>query len=144
VSPSAGSGTSQSFTFKYSSSLGYTNLGRVFGQINSSTNGFAACFFEYAAINNTLYLYNDSGSGFVGNGFVSPPPQQQPMHLLSFTASGTGNQLTVTLAITFTNSFGGPKNILRFCQWIIPVCQVVGSSLALDPSVVDTPPLPIQ
>jgi sugar lactone lactonase YvrE len=118
VTPATGSGTSQSFAFKYSSSAGYTHLTQVFGLINGSLNGVNGCQFYYSPSSNSLFLYNDATSATVG---PLTPGSAGTLQNSQCTISGTGSTvtgsgptLTMTLAIAFSQSFGGAQNIYGF------------------------------
>ena len=113
VSPASGTGTPQTFTFKYSSVNGYAYLGRLFGVLNTTLNGSGGCFFQFYEPTNTLYLYSDNGSSVAGTltpgqaGTVNN--SQCTLSGSAFAASGSGNQLTLTIPASFSASFAGPK-----------------------------------
>lgn len=115
VTPNAGSGASQTFTFKYSSPSGYGYLTGLYGVINNGLNGAGACYFEYYTPNKTLYLVNDAGTAFsatVTPGSASSISNSQcTIKGTGFTVTGSGNQLTISIPITFSNTFTGAKSI---------------------------------
>ena len=120
VSPRSGSGTSQTFTFKYSSANGSSYLTGVFGLINSGISGAGGCFFQYYAPGNTLYLYDNAGAGVVGSltpgAAASVNNGQCTVGGAGFTASGSGNQLTIAVPITFSSTFTGAKNVYGYAS----------------------------
>jgi hypothetical protein len=66
VTPSLGTGTTQAFTFHYSSVNGFSYLYTVYALWNSSLTAAGGCFVDYVPWANALYLYNDAGSGTTG------------------------------------------------------------------------------
>ena len=114
VTPSSGSGTTQSFSFLFSDPIGFADIHHVDIIFNSQLVGQNGCFIEYSRASNVLYMVADSGSGFVGSatlGTVGTLTNSQcTVNTGTSTAQGTGNNLTVTLAITFKPAFFGTKN----------------------------------
>ncbi|HYW41343.1 MAG TPA: hypothetical protein VE959_00720 [Bryobacteraceae bacterium] len=116
--PAAGSGASQTFTFTFSDTAGYQNLSVVDVLIASVLDGRQACYIAFApsgANSGSVYLVDNAGdaggpySGMVlpGNGTVSN--SQCSISGASSSAGASGNNLTLTLAITFSASFAGNK-----------------------------------
>jgi hypothetical protein len=143
VLPSSGTGAQQTFEFQYTHASGAA-------QITSATASFAPSAFyggfcspSYTPSTNTLSLYNPSSgltsSGVLGTvGTLTNPDCS--IDLASSTAVVDGNTLTLTLPLTFTASFGGPKQIwmsalgsgatassIHRGDWIVP-----GASLTLN------------
>jgi hypothetical protein len=116
VSPSAGRGVSQTFTFKYSSVNGSSYLSTVYGLIN----GAGGCFVYYVPATNALYLYNDAGSSATGP--LAPGSggtlanSQCTLNGAGSSASGAGNTLTVAFSIAFKPAFGSPQNVYGFAS----------------------------
>ena len=115
VTPNSGSGVSQTFSFLYSDAEGYNDLSVVQTVINSSLDYAGSCSTYYFPGANTLELVQDSGSGYVGSGVLGTAGtlenSQCSINLGASTATGTGTNLTVNLAITFKATFTGPKTI---------------------------------
>ncbi len=115
VSPSAGIGANQIFTFKYSSVNGSGYLSTVYSLINGSLSGAGGCYVYYVASSNALYLYNDAGSSVTGpltpgsGGTLSN--SQCMLNGTGSSASGSGNTLTLALSINFKAAFAGLQNI---------------------------------
>jgi len=118
VTPSAGTGTSQVFTFKFSSVNGYNYVSRFYGEVNISTSGVSSCYFEYDPVANALYLHNDAGSAFAGSigpgGSGSVSNGQCTINGSGLSVTNSGNQTTLSIPLTFTPSFGGPKNVYGY------------------------------
>ncbi|MGP8243954.1 MAG: SBBP repeat-containing protein [Bryobacteraceae bacterium] len=112
VSPSSGSGLSQTFTSVFSDTGGAGDLHQQFVLFNSSTSTTNACEVEYDGTN--LYLLNNSGGAWLG---PMAPGSSSSLSNSQCTLSGSGSSvsasgttLTLTFAITFNSSFAGAKN----------------------------------
>ncbi|HYW41807.1 MAG TPA: hypothetical protein VE959_03050 [Bryobacteraceae bacterium] len=114
VTPASGSGSSQTFSFVFSDPAGYSAIVSSQILINNPMTASGGCYLLYSRSTNSIYLTNDAGtawqtpvtpgqSGTLQNSQCSVNP-------LSSTASGSGNNLTLNLAITFQTAFGGAKN----------------------------------
>ncbi|MDQ6665672.1 MAG: SBBP repeat-containing protein, partial [Acidobacteriota bacterium] len=118
VTPNAGLGTSQNFTFKYSSVNGYSYLNVAYALINGGLNGSGGCVAYYLA--GALYLFNDAGTGAIGP--VTPGASgtlQNSQCLIDgpgSSASGSGNTLALTMAVTFKASFSGNQILLGYAS----------------------------
>lgn len=114
VSPSSGTGLSQTFSVRVSDAAGVSAISQVWVIINSTQNEVNGCYISYARSANTLWLANDPGaweaSAVVGTG-SSLSNSQCSLNPSAATAPVSGNQLTINLPLTFTASFTGLKNI---------------------------------
>ena len=111
VSPSSGSGMSQTFTFVFSDTGGAGDLHQQFILFNSSTGGASACLPQYDGT--SLYLLNDAGSTWLG---PMAPGSSSTLANSQCTVAGSsvtlsGTTVILNLSITFNSSFGGAKNI---------------------------------
>jgi hypothetical protein len=115
VTPSSGSGISQTFSFVYSDPNGYTDLSWMQMLINSNLTGLAACYPHYDRPSNSMMLLNDAATGWLGSvtlGTANTLQNSQcSVNAQISSASGAGNNLTVNLAIVFNTGFSGAKNI---------------------------------
>jgi hypothetical protein len=113
VSPSTGSGPSQTFQFVFTDPAGIGDMNAGIVLINNVLSGSNACFFLYDMVAGLVQLYNDTsntwkpltlGSGTVSNGQCT---------LSGAGASVTTNStsLTLTIPVAFSNIFTGPRNI---------------------------------
>ena len=114
VSPASGSGTTQTFTAVYSDANGGGDIALAHLLVNGSVSGTAACFVEFNRPGNTLRLMNDAGNTWLGP--ITPGSGSLSNSQCSLTGSGSGgsvsgNNLTVTYAITFKTNFSGSKNL---------------------------------
>ena len=114
VTPSAGSGTSQKFTFQATDSLAATDLTTVGVLFNSTTSITSACAVIYNRALNTLALLTDAGAQPAGS--ITPGSGTQQNSQCVLTGSGSsvtslGNTLTLNLTLTFAPGFAGLKNV---------------------------------
>jgi hypothetical protein len=116
VTPSSGSGLSQTFAFTYSDPYGNSDINWVQMHFQAQLVANNACYVQYTTATHTAQLINDSGTGYVGSGGTlgssgTLANSQCTINLGSSSASGSGNNFTVNLSITFSNTFTGSKNI---------------------------------
>ncbi|HEY2017153.1 MAG TPA: hypothetical protein VGH38_26790 [Bryobacteraceae bacterium] len=114
VTPGSGTASSQSFTFQFSHSAGYLNLGVVNVLINNGLDARNACYLAYIVPSTTLVLVNDAGDAggpFAGSlALGSSGTIQNSQCIVALTsAPGNGPFLNLTLNITFKAAFGGNK-----------------------------------
>ncbi|HEY1754605.1 MAG TPA: FG-GAP-like repeat-containing protein [Bryobacteraceae bacterium] len=149
VSPGAGNGTTQTFTFSFVDPAGYGDLGVLDILINNYLDGIGACYFALVPASSSagyLYLVDDAGDG----GYVAGTPMLLPSSAslmnsqCSINGSGSsisasGNTLTVTLHITFASGFAGNKILYMAARsttqnsgwqalgtWEVPGASIVG------------------
>ena len=121
VTPSSGSGSSQTFAFLYSDPNGFADLPwaqMVFHvNLNSPVN---SCYAHYNRPANLVWLLNDGGTtwlGPVGLGIGGTVENSQCIvNAGDSSSSGVGTDLTVNLALTFKPAFAGAKNIYMQTQ----------------------------
>ncbi len=114
ISPAVSSGATQQYTVQFSHANGYQSLGVVNLLINNFLDGRQACYLAYSVSANVLYIVPDNGdgaqiSGKVMNGTGTIANSQCSVNLVSSTAIGSGNVLTLNLTMSFFPSFGGNK-----------------------------------
>ena len=115
VAPNSGSGLGlQIFTYLYSDASGYQSISDVQTILNNAPNLPASCATMYAPPNGNLYLAKDDGSGWMGPVTISQPGTLQnsqcTLNSGASSASGSGTNLTVNLAVSFQPTFTGLKN----------------------------------
>src|SRR5437764_834463 len=120
VSPNSGSGSTQTFSFQYADGNGSGFIHEVEQIFNTVPNYTKDCVTLYIPSSNAIYLVNDDGSGWFG---PVTPGTTQAVHNGQCTVSGgqssvssSGNVLTLNLAVSFSSSFAGPKNIYSWVQ----------------------------
>lgn len=127
LTPSVGSGPSgsiQTFTAVYSDYPyvdqngtplgGATDISETDLDINTSAMAVAGCSIKYSDWSNGLYLANDNRTSWLG---PLTPGSSATLQNSQCTLYGTGSsvslsdtQLTMTVAVSFTAAFAGPKN----------------------------------
>ncbi|HYW48373.1 MAG TPA: FG-GAP repeat protein [Bryobacteraceae bacterium] len=116
VNPARGAGLSQTFTFTFTDTKGYQDLGVVNVLVNTFLDGRQACYLAYSRPTGTLYLEKDDGSGLLpgvalsGTG-AGPSNSQCSVSLAGSSATGSGNTLTLTLNLSFSAAFDGNRVI---------------------------------
>jgi hypothetical protein len=118
VSPSSGSGASRTFRLTATDGNGYNDLISVqftVGQSISSTN---SCNLAFGPQGNLLYLLNDARTAWLGpvvlGSSATLANSQCSVNIPGSSASGSGNTLTVDLAMNFAPSYGGSKNLFLY------------------------------
>ena len=97
---------------------GYGYLKTMHTLMNPSISNLGACYAYYLPSTNSLYLYKDNGIativqklGVVGTTISN---SQCTIDTGSSWAAGSGNTLTLNLAISFTTAFAGAKNVYGY------------------------------
>jgi hypothetical protein len=115
VTPSSGSGSSQTFSLVYSDPNGFTDLSTTYVVINRSFNFPGSCSAYYDRNANALWLLNDAANSWLGPmapGAASTLQNGQcTLSGAGSSVSGSGNSLTVNIALSFLNGFGGVRNV---------------------------------
>jgi len=118
VTPSTGSGTTQSFALVYGDTVGATDLRQTWVWFNPTFSNSAAhsCLVYYDTRTRLLNLLNDAGAAYLSAALGSGTLQnsQCAIALGTSTAVPSGNTLTLTLAVTFTPAFAGSQSIFMF------------------------------
>lgn len=120
VTPSSGSGSSQTFGLVYSDPNGASDLTSAQVVINTGLNGTGACWVSVDPIHALISLRNDVNSAWLGPIALGTSTTLQNSQCTVSAAKSTvvysGNTLTVNLALAFTQAFGGAKNIYSQAQ----------------------------
>ncbi|SPF52309.1 hypothetical protein SBA4_50012 [Candidatus Sulfopaludibacter sp. SbA4] len=115
VSPSYGSGLTQMFTFTFTDTEGWPDLGVVDILINNSLDGRQACYLAYSRAVNALYLVNDAGTALLpGLVMTAPGTLSNSQCTVSAGASAVGmngSTLTLTVGLTFPPVLSGNQVI---------------------------------
>ncbi len=114
VTPSSGSGSAQTFAFRYSDPNGATDLPWVQMMFNTAVSAANGCYAYVAST--VVYLRTNNGAGWlgpvgVGYGSSSVENAQCRINAPSSSIVNAGNDRTVNLSITFKAPFAGAKNI---------------------------------
>jgi parallel beta-helix repeat protein len=120
VGPSSGSGARQTFGFVFSDPDGAADVLWARMLVNTAINGASGCFVEYTRSNNSVVLRDDANTAW-----SSPMPlgtsgtlrnSQCVLDLGLSSSALSGTNLTVNLAVRFTASFTGAKNVYARLQ----------------------------
>ncbi len=119
--PNSGAGVSQTFSLRYSDSLGATNLDAtwVWFTADAGSSSANSCLAYYRRPTNTLLLLDDSGtvwqSAAVGTSALLQN-SQCALSVGSSTVDVSGNALTLNLAVSFKAAYAGTKNLYMFAS----------------------------
>jgi hypothetical protein len=146
VTPGAGSGSSQTFTARYSNTLGASDLTLVYLRFSTGPTGPTnTCMVRYDRAAGRLSLRDDGGNWMAGAHIPASGVQQNSQCAIDFagsSASSSGQTLTLNVAVTFRSSYAGTKNIYGYATsatgaiadwqhrgtWTIPSTGGSGSS----------------
>ena len=114
ASPARGTGLGPTpFTFTWSDTLGFADLGVEDILINSSLDGRHACYIAYSRPLNTLYLEDDNGDALLpGESVAAAGSASNSQCAVSWgvnAVSPGGDNLALTVNIAFTAAFGGNR-----------------------------------
>ena len=113
VIPGEGNGAAQIFMATFTDPLGWDHLDVVNMLVNDFLDGRNACYLAYSRPLNTLYLVNDNGTGLLTgltlNGSGSIANSQCTVNGSGSSASGSGDELTLNVNLTFTSNFAGRR-----------------------------------
>jgi hypothetical protein len=146
VTPGSGSAATQVFGFQFSDSLGAADLSTVWMYITpgfSSSSSANTCILYYDRAANRLNLENDTGtawSGAIVGASGSLQNSQCSASLSSASVTQSGNNLTLSVPLTFTGAFTGTKQVWMYAggsransgwqhlgDWTVPVMAVLAS-----------------
>lgn len=115
ASPATGSGSGQTFTVVFSDQDGYADIDQVWLVIHPVIQTAQSCFVVYHHAANGMYLVNDFGSAMVGPlvpGTAGTLQNSQcTVKEAGSAGGGTGNTLTLSVAVQFTPAYSGPKSV---------------------------------
>lgn len=117
VSPSYGSGMSQTFQFTATDPNGYGNIKQLIISISSSLDLHNACYMTYVPGYNAVYLASDDTTTWMSMPFGSTTRVSNSQCTLnpagaSITMSGTS--IVINVPIAFSNTFLGGKAVWMF------------------------------
>jgi hypothetical protein len=113
LSPSSGSGAAQTFVAAYTDANGATDIVGAYLLVNSQIRADQGCFLHYNRAAGTFQLLSDAGTwsspAAAGSGTLAN--SRCVLNLAGAGASASGNTLTVTFPLTFSNLFAGTQNL---------------------------------
>ena len=113
LTPTAGTGMRQTFSYTASSVNGAAYLTQISGLFNTGIDGANACWIYYDRAANTIALINDTQNAWLSAPIRSPGTlsnSQCTVDSGETTAIANGNNLTLDVVITFNSSWTGSKN----------------------------------
>jgi len=122
VTPAFGSALTQTMTFTFNAPNGHASFTVVNVLINNAINGIGACYVAFVPSSGSLFLVDDAGNAggpYAGMTLPGSNTIQNSQCSIAGTGSsfsGSGNTLTLTLAITFKAPFAGNKIIYMAAQ----------------------------
>lgn len=152
VTPSSGSASTQTFGFLASDPNGFTDLSTIYMLVNATLNWPASCYTSYVRSSNTLWLLNDTATVWLGpltpGGAGTLANSQCTLSAVGSSVSGSGNNLTVNTALTFSGGYAGVKNVYLNAQdngglwsnWVLRGAWTVPSGGNQPPSTVSVAP----
>ena len=115
ITPNSGTGGSQTFTFAFSDPSGYGALSMVRAYIAPALGQLPSCYFLYYPGTRMFYLANDASNGWAGTIAIGTSGTVQnsqcTLNAATSSVSGSGNNLTLNVALSFLHAFSGTKNI---------------------------------
>jgi hypothetical protein len=114
MNPQRGSGAGPAtFTFQFSDTGGWQDLGVLNVLVNDWLDGRNACYLAYSRALGVLYLVNDPGTALLPELYLGSAGNvsnsQCTIYGTGSSASGSGNTLTLTLNMSFKPSFAGNR-----------------------------------
>lgn len=120
LTPNTGSGSSQTFTVKYSYWSGYGALTSLNLLFNSSLARAGSCWIRYYAPANVFYLQDNTGDTPLGPLVPGSAGKIQNSQCVvngtGTSAVGSGTTLTVTVSVSFNPSFVGSKQVYAYAS----------------------------
>jgi hypothetical protein len=117
VTPSSGSGSSQTFTFVYTDGNGATDLASAQAMINATQSGASSCYVWVTPGTGAVWLAGDAGNWPASLTLANAGTLQNSQCMVNVGASSgtlSGNTYTLNLAITFQAAFNGTKSIYSY------------------------------
>ncbi len=116
VSPSSGSGATQTFALEYSDSAGASSLTQVWAYFNATlaSPAASACLLYYNTLTNQINLLNDNATAWMPATLGSATTLQNSqcsLNVATATVVPNGNTLTLNGTVTFKPTFAGAKNV---------------------------------
>jgi hypothetical protein len=114
VSPSSGSGASQTFTFVYTDVNGASDLASAQALISTTITGFSSCYVWVTPGTGAVWLAGDAETWTASLPLGTAGTLQNSQCVVNVGSSSgalSGNTYTLNLAIAFQSGFSGAKNI---------------------------------
>jgi hypothetical protein len=123
LSPNSGAGASVTFKAVYSDPNGAGDLSELLLQVNTSESSANACYVYYQPQGNHLYLANNAGNVWIPPALTpgatgTASNSQCTLNAGSGSVTTAGNDLTLSVALSFSNTFVGEKNVYLYAAGI--------------------------
>lgn len=123
MSPPSGNTTNPTVTFTFQDATNPLNLETAWALINTAIDGRRACYVAYYRPGNEIYLYPDNGDGTQAASTILAGANSLTNSQCTVSSQGSnvtvnGNQLVVTLNVTFKAAFTGPKVVWMAAQTV--------------------------
>jgi hypothetical protein len=113
ATPASGTGGIQTFSYAFSDSKGFADIASAQVVINGTLSGVNGCYLYYARAANAIWLVNDAATQYVGPLTLGAQGTLQNSQCVvdasASSAFGSGNTLTLNLALSFKAAFAGAK-----------------------------------
>jgi hypothetical protein len=119
VTPSSGSGWSQTFQFVFSDPNGWRDIRGTVIHFATPLDSTLSCYMYFETGTRTLWLANDDGSVWMPGVLGGPSILENSrckISLASANAAGSGIKVTLTLPLIFKNPFLGTKYIYLLAE----------------------------
>src|SRR6185295_18277928 len=119
VTPSTGSGASQTFALQYSDSAGFNDFASTWVWFNASLGSSAehSCLIYFERSTFTLFLLNDAATAWTSGTITNAGTlenSQCGIQLAASSVQGSANTLILNLAMTFKPVFTGSRTICMY------------------------------
>jgi Divergent InlB B-repeat domain len=117
VAPSSGTGWTQAFAATYSDAGGYTNLTDLQFLVQTTVNGYNACYLRYNVQAGLFYLADDGAAWLPAVRPSTSDSAQNSQCILNGSASSvshSGTNITATFGLTFKTGFAGAKSTFMY------------------------------
>jgi DNA-binding beta-propeller fold protein YncE len=118
-SPNSGTGASVTFQTVFYDSNGAGDLNELLLQVNTSQTSANGCYVYYQPQGNHLYLSNNAGTAWMTPALTpgvagTASNSQCTLNAASSSVGSAGDNLTVSVALTFSATFLGLKNVYLY------------------------------
>ena len=137
MTPSSGSGASQTFALQYSDTAGAASLQQVWVYFNATLANPAsnACMLYYNAATNQINLLSDNGTTWQAATLGTATTLQNSqcsLNVATATVASSGNTLTLNVPMTFKPAYAGAKNIYLHAVDDVGIQQRLAATGRLD------------
>ena len=117
LSPNSGAGMSVTFQAVYSDPNGAAGLNEILLQVNAAQSSSGACYVYYQPQANLLYLFNNDAwmtPGLTPGAAGTVSNSECTLSAGSSSVTTAGNDLVLNVALTFSDTFVGSKNVYLY------------------------------